>query len=63
MQLESMAQQKHRQLNEKYLKRREQMPTTQMVDKLSEAEIDSLTAIKERQVMVCSSERYDDGCT
>lgn len=49
--------QKHRQVNEKYLKRREQMPTMQMMEKLSEAEIDSLTTIKEKQVDLDNLER------
>lgn len=53
---ESEKQQRHRKVNEKYLKNREQVPSMQMMDRLTESEIDSLTAIKERQVGLVSNQ-------
>lgn len=55
---ESIAQKKHKMINEKYLKNRESLasPMKAMVEELSEAEVDKLTDIKERQV-ICYSYR------
>lgn len=51
----SRAGQAHKRVNDRYLRNREKMmnmPTMEMVDQLTESEVDHLTILKEKQVVI-----------